>query len=285
MELERFDRYILHHCLNVGGTAEVFQAATDEGRMVALRRPRPESKFSLSKRAEFRRGMEIQQRMQGPHVARVFELQMRRLIPFAIMEFVSGISLRQALIQKDPMIADWRNALHVFERILKGVGEIHRCGCMHLDLKPENLMLHPSGEIKILDFDLARSIPKQAEPLRSIDGTPAYLAPEILLRQPVDERSDIFALGILGYELFTGQKPVSGLKREEVLLAYSNFNLGFPSPLRLNPNLPRELSEVLLHCVSKNTERRYPAVPVILRDLRKIARPPLPSLPEATDPT
>jgi len=280
MQPERFGEYLLQELMNQGGTAEVFFATNSRNEGVALRRLRPDYKFSLPKRSSFRRGMEIQMQMHGPHVAHVFELQTRKLIPYAVMEYIDGMNLRQALLRRDEFLPHWVNAFDIFEGIAKGLGEIHHRGSMHLDLKPENVMLNRAGEVKILDFDLARRIPKQPVALSTVDGTPSYLAPEIILKEPVDERADIFALGILGYELFTGQKPFSAPTNQELFRAYTMRNVAFPSPVKFNPSLPQTLNDILLHCIEKKFELRYPAVALILRDLRRVKLPATPSPPE-----
>ena len=280
MQPERFGEYTLHERLNEGGTAEVFFATNSRGEGVALRRLRPDYKFSLSKRSGFRHGMEIQMQMNGPHVVHVFELQTRKMVPYAVMEYIDGVNLRQALLRRDEFLPHWTNAFALFEGIAKGLGEIHHRGSMHLDMKPENVMLNRAGEVKILDFDLARRISKQPVALSSVDGTPSYLAPELILREPVDERTDIFSLGILGYELFTGQKPFTAPTHQELFRAYTTRNVAFPPPVKLDPSLPQTLNDIILHCIEKKFELRYPAVALILRDLRKVKLPATSSTPE-----
>jgi len=285
MEIKRIDDYILHACLNEGGTAEVFFATNPQEKAVALRRLRSTYRFNLTKRVRFKRGMQTQMQMHGPHVAHVLEIHTNKLIPYAVMEFIEGMNLRQVLVWRKRFLPDWTNAFVIFEKIAKGVGEIHRRGAMHLDIKPENTMINHAGEVKILDFDLARPVPKQPVVLPSIVGTPSYLAPELLLSKPADERADIFALGVFGYELFTGQKPTAGQTREEVFRDYTAFNTAFPSLTGLNPALPKALNEILLRCVEKKMEWRYPAVALILRDLYKVKLPVSVPQPSPVSPT
>ena len=274
MVLERFYDYVLHIRLNEGGMAEVFLATDAHDRTVAVRRLRPEFKFRLSKRTDFRRGMEIQQRMRGPHVVHVLELRTKTLIPYAVMEYIEGVNLRQAFHRRREFFTEWTRAYLIFERIAKGLGEIHRHGFMHLDFKPENMMINHTGDVRIMDFDLARPIPKKTEELGTAAGTPSYLAPEVLLRQPVDQRADIFALGITGYELFAGRKPVVAEAPQDLVCAYTSAYANFPSPASINPALPRSISELLMNCVEKKMDARYPSIPMILRDLLKIRVPP-----------
>ncbi len=208
--------------------------------------------------------------MHGPHVAHVFELRTGKLIPYVVMEYIEGVNLRQALVRKEELLPDWTSVFAIFERIVKGLGEIHLRGNLHLDIKPENVMLHHSKEVKILDFDLARPIPKKPISLSTIDGTPAYLAPELIRKEPIDERTDIFALGIMAYELFTNRKPITSQDRMSVFQEYTSFSTAFPSPITFQPHLPKELAAIILRCIEKRFELRYPTISLILRDLRKI---------------
>jgi serine/threonine-protein kinase len=268
--LVRIGQYILQQRLNEGGIAEVYLATDAQDHPVALRRLRPNLKFHYGRRSEFQRGMQIQMEIHGPYVAQVLELQTRVLVPYAAMEYIEGINLRQAMMRRNEFLPDYETTFLIFERLAKGLGGIHHCGYMHLDMKPENVLLNHNRGITILDFDLARTISQTPKALSSVDGTPAYLAPEILLSEPVDERADIFALGILGYELFTQQKPVSPPTQAEVLRANCAISSKFPPATNLNPSLPKAMSDVLSRCVEKRLELRYPAIQVLLRDMLKI---------------
>lgn len=271
--MKRFGDYILHQRLNEGGMAEVFLATNPQGQTVAVRRLRSNLRFNPLKRINFKRGAKIQIRMHGPHTAHIFELQTGKLIPFVVMEYIEGVNLRQAMLRREDFLPNLQHIFLIFERIVKGIGEIHLRGNLHLDIKPENIMLDHSHKVKILDFDLARPIPKKPKALSSIDGTPTYLAPELIRKEPVDERTDIFALGIMGYELFTGRKPIDSQDREAVFQEYLDRDTAFPSPTTYRPDLPKELSDILLRCIDKRFEFRSPTISVILRDLRKIRFP------------
>lgn len=266
----RIDQYILHQPLNEGGIAEVYLATDPQDKAVAIRRLRPDFKFRLARRAEFRRGMEIQKQMHGPHVARVLELRTLKLLPYAVMEYIEGVNLREALHRREEFVANLPVAYAIFEKIVKGLGEIHRRGYMHLDVKPENLMLNHDGDVKILDFDLSRPIPREPTTLPSVSGTPSYLAPEIILKEPVDERADVFALGIMGYELFTRQKPIVAESQQEVFRTYTSFSTKFPAAMSIQPAILKPLSDILQRAVEKRLEARYPSIQVLLRDLMKI---------------
>lgn len=267
MEIQRCGQYILHERLNAGGTAEVFTGVSPDNKTIAIRRLLPKFKLNLVKRLEFNRGLAIQAKFEHPNFVRTLEIAALKLVPYAVMEYVDGTNLRQAMLRKDPLLAD---PMPVFRQILEGLAYLHRCGFLHLDFKPENVILSRQGEVKILDFDLSEPILKKPRAQSAIKGTPGYLAPEQVLQQPVDERTDIFALGVTAYELFAGQKPFAGQDRQEIFRMSCNFDHPFPAARTINTAIPIALDRVLSHCIEKKPDRRYPTVSLILRDLDKI---------------
>src|SRR6185503_3590129 len=141
---------------------------------------------------------------------------------------------------------------------------------MHLDFKPENVLVTRNGSVRLVDFDLAQ--PKPDQPQKSSDnpGTPAYMAPEQLLRQPFDHRADIFAYGVTAYELLTGRKPFAGDSPQEILRRQLDRSLDFVPPRVLNPDVPVALEKAILKCLERDMEKRYPYMSVLLRDLQSV---------------
>ncbi len=263
---EKCGTYRLEDRLNVGGMAEVFHATSSQDRHVIIRRLRHEFQYSWSKRRDFIRGLRIQAGIEHPNVVRVFELVTLTLQPYAVMEFVGGMNLRQAMIRKDPLL---RAPLPIFHQILNGFIHIHGCGYLHLDVKPENMLVQPDGHTRIADFDLAQPILKVARKQPLVQGTPAYLAPEQILKLPIDARTDIFAFGLTAFELFTGRKPVARTQREEIFAAYTDMDTPFPSPRSFNPTIPESLETILGTCLEKNPDRRYNSFRKVLQDVEE----------------
>jgi eukaryotic-like serine/threonine-protein kinase len=136
-----------------------------------------------------------------------------------------------------------------------------------MDFKPENVLLSRNGAMRLIDFDL--SIPKPELPVKTKanPGTPAYMAPEQLLRQPINHRVDIFAYGVSAYELLTGQKPFPGESADEIL--YKQLNRGdFINPRDLNPDIPIGMEKAILKCIDVAPDKRYPFMSVLLRDIQ-----------------
>jgi len=255
--------YRLEDRLNEGGMAEIFIADGPDQRHVIIRRLLPKYRFDLKKRRDFIRGLRIQQRMHHRNVVKVIELTTRALYPFAVMEFVGGMNLRQAFLRKDSVV---QTPLPIFHQMLLGLQHIHSHGFLHLDFKPENILLQPDGQARIADFDLSQPILKTPRKQPSVQGTPAYLAPEQIRKEPVDRRTDIFALGLTAFELFTWRKPLARGQRDEIFSAYCDNNHAFPAPNTLNPAIPEALSQIISGCIQKKSDDRFSSVTQILRD-------------------
>jgi len=145
---------------------------------------------------------------------------------------------------------------------------MHENGFMHLDFKPENVLVTPNGKVRLVDFDLAQPIPARPKKMsRKNPGTPAYMAPEQLLGQPLSNRVDIFSYGASAYELLTNHKPFPGESPAEILKLQLDRS-DFVSPRALNPDLPANLEKVLLRCLETDPERRYPVMGVMVRELQ-----------------
>ncbi len=247
--------------------AEVFLAMSPQNHPVILRRLLSKYRFNFFKRHEFLRGLRIQATLGHANVIRILELLPFQLTPFAVMEYVEGINLREAMIRHDPSIA---NGVEIFRQMLEGLEHIHRSGYLHLDFKPENIFVSRWSEVKILDFDLAMPVPKRPKPLVGLEGTPTYVAPEHILKRPVDERADIFSLGVTAFELFTGQKPFQGLDQQDIFHAYTDLDTHFRSAHAVRPEVTPSLARILANCLEKRPERRYPSVSLILHDLHDL---------------
>jgi serine/threonine-protein kinase len=139
---------------------------------------------------------------------------------------------------------------------------------MHLDFKPENVLVTRNGSVRLVDFDLAQQIPEKPQKFsKKNPGTPAYMAPEQLLGQPISHRADIFSYGVAAYELLTNQKPFPGDSPGEILSKQIN-RTEFVSPRQFNPDMPLALEKVILRCLEQEPERRYPFIGVMVRELQ-----------------
>jgi serine/threonine-protein kinase len=138
---------------------------------------------------------------------------------------------------------------------------------MHLDFKPENVLVTRNGAVRVIDFDTALPMPEKPVKLSQNPGTPGYMAPEQLKREPLDGRADIFAFGVLAYELLTGRKPFPGDSPAEILAA--QMEPSGPIELREhNPDVPLALEKIVMRCLARDPAARYPVAGMMLRDLQ-----------------
>lgn len=247
--------------------ADIYLVRDEAENLFVLRALRPELRFFHWNAARrFCWGCEALAQFNHENIVRLHATGKYKGRHYAILEYVPGSNLKELILRNDPILTTQRRQL--LAGMATGLAHIHERGFLHLDFKPENILVTSDGIPKIIDFDL--SIPRPTRPRRasSLSGTFAYLAPEQILKQPVDERADIFAYGVTAYEMLTGKKPVAAASRSELLQRYTRFNEHL-RPLRFhNPDIPVSIEHVILKCLEKEPSRRYPAISLVVRDLQ-----------------
>ena len=148
------------------------------------------------------------------------------------------------------------------------VGHLHDRSIIHRDLKPENVLVSSNWNVRLVDFDLAQERPENPVKLAKNPGTPAYMSPEQLQREPVDHRADIFAYGVSVYEILTGQKPFAGPTPADILRKQLNRKAGFQPPRELNPDIPPAVEKTILKALETDPTKRHGLLSVMLHDLR-----------------
>lgn len=246
------ERYLVERLVARGGMATVYQAEDVRlERKVALKIIHPHLAQDPSFRQKFIAEARIAARLSHPNLVNVFDQGADGDLAFLAMEFVSGITLRDAL--KDFGVLEASRALEIYEPILAGLAAAHRAGVLHRDLKPENVLLADSGQIKLSDFGLARDIDNNTA-TGSLIGTVAYLSPELITRGTADARSDVYAAGILLFEMLTGRQPFEG--EQAVQIAYQHANDNVPAPSSLVPSVPALLDELVLWATARDPQNR-----------------------------
>lgn len=191
-------------------------------------------------------------RLAHPNVVNVFDQGQDSDMAYLVMEYLPGITLRDLL--KDYGKLTPEQTIDIMEAVLAGLAAAHKAGIVHRDLKPENVLLADDGRIKIGDFGLARAASANTATGQALLGTIAYLSPELVTRGVADARSDIYALGIMMYEMLTGQQPFQG--EQPMQIAYQHANDAVPAPSGKNPAVPAELDELVLWATEKDPDRR-----------------------------
>jgi len=205
--------------------------------------------------------------LSHPNVCTVHDIQEHNGQMFIIMEFVDGQTLRE----KKGAVS-LKHAIEIGIQIAEGLAAAHEKGIIHRDIKPENIMIRKDGIVQVMDFGLAKlrgtvtRLTKEGSTL----GTVAYMSPEQVQGQEADHRSDIFSLGILMYELFSGELPFKGV--HETALMYEIVNLD-PSPISsIKPEIDPELDRIVFECLQKDPDERYQAIKDVSKDLKRFKR-------------
>ena len=203
-------------------------------------------------------------RLAHPNVVNVFDQGQDSDSAYLVMEYLPGITLRDLLEEYGSLTP--QQTIDITEAVLAGLGAAHKAGILHRDLKPENVLLADDGRIKIGDFGLARATSANTATGAALLGTIAYLSPELVTRGMADTRSDIYAVGIMMYEMLTGVQPFRG--EQPMQIAYQHANQPVPPPSSKNPKVPHELDEIVLWATMKDPDQRPADARILLEQLR-----------------
>lgn len=206
-------------------------------------------------------------RLAHPNVVNVFDQGQDSDMAYMVMEYLPGITLRDLL--KDYGKLTPEQTVDIVTAVLGGLAAAHKAGIVHRDMKPENVLLADDGRIKLGDFGLARATSANTATGQALLGTIAYLSPELVTRGVADARSDIYALGIMMYEMLTGEQPFVG--EAPMQIAYQHANDSVPAPSLKVPGLPRELDELVLWATARDPEGRPRDASAMLEQLQLIA--------------
>jgi serine/threonine-protein kinase len=262
-----FGRFYLQELINSGGMADIWLATDAKNKAYALRLMHHRLRFNLQARRRFLRGCDILAKIaDGEGIIGYVEHGKISGQLYLLMEYVEAANLKELYARHDPVLLE--NVAQILIDMAVALEHMHENGFMHLDFKPENVLVTRNGKVRLVDFDLAQPIPEQPKKMsKKNPGTPAYMAPEQLLGQPLSNRVDIFSFGAAAYELLTNQKPFPGETPAEILRLQLD-RTDFVKPRALNPDLPLNLEKVVLRCLEAEPERRYPFMGVMARELQ-----------------
>ena len=264
----QFGRFHLQELINSGGMADIWLATGPNGKHYALRRLHQRLRFNWIARRRFFAGCEVLSKVYGHEfIVDYIEHGTVRTTPYLLMEYVESDNLKELYGRHDPVLLE--NIAQILIDMATALEHVHSSGFMHLDFKPENVLVTRNGGIRLVDFDLSRPIPEKPKQARRNPGTPAYMAPEQFQRRPIDQRVDIFAFGVAAYELLTNQKPFPGDEAREILDRQLD-RTEFAAPRALNPDLPLPLEKIILKCLENDPNRRYHFMSLLLRDLQAV---------------
>ena len=262
-------RYHVRSRIARGGMATVY-LATDQrlDRLVAVKIMHGHLADDSQFKERFIQEARSAARLAHPNVVNVFDQGQDHESAYLVMEYLPGITLRDLLQEFGALTPE--QTLDIGEAVLSGLSAAHKAGIVHRDLKPENVLLADDGRIKIGDFGLARAASANTATGAALLGTIAYLSPELITRGVADTRSDIYALGIMMFEMLTGEQPFKG--EQPMQIAYQHANDSVPAPSTVNPDVPAELDELVLWATAREPANRPADARALLEQLRDTAR-------------
>src|SRR5580693_2510318 len=251
-----------------GSMGNVYKARDREtGETVALKLLKPEIASDQVMMDRFKNELLFARKITHKNVCRVHEFNRLGGIAYTSMEFVEGESLRSVLNRFGGL--PQRKAADLALQICSGLKEAHAQGIVHRDLKPENVMIDGQGNVKIMDFGIARSMEAGTRLTGSMVGTPAYMAPEQVAGKSVDYRTDIYSLGLMLYEMFTGVPAFSA--DNSIAVALKQMREDPPPPHEIEPNIPVGTERTILKCLEKDPAKRFQSIADLESNLRSSA--------------
>jgi serine/threonine-protein kinase len=265
-------RYQIGQMIGTGGMADVYIGEDQRlSRKVAVKVLRSDLARDPSFLARFRKEALAAAGLNHPGIVAVYDSGEEGLNSYIVMELVNGHTLREELL--DPKVLTVDRSLEIIEGVLEALSYSHENGIIHRDIKPGNIMLTDTGDVKVMDFGIARAMDDIGATMTStwnVVGTAQYLSPEQATGEAADLRSDIYSVGCLLYELVTGRPPFTG--DTPVAIAYQHVSSDFPLPSSINPELDENIDKIITVALAKNPDDRYQSADLMLADIRRAVK-------------
>ena len=264
-------RYEILECIGTGGMAVVYKARCHRlNRLVALKILKDEFARDDEFRRRFSAEGEAVAMLSHPNIVQVYDVSTSDSANFIVMELIDGISLKQYMEKKG--VLNWKETLHFSMQIAKGLEHAHSRGIVHRDIKPHNVMVLKNGSVKVMDFGIARVMNKSNTLTKEALGSVHYISPEQAKGGHTDNRSDLYSLGVVMYEMMAGRPPYDG--ESAVSVAIQHINGGAPRPSTLNPNIPGGLEQIIMKGMSLEIRDRYVSATEMLQDMEEFRKNP-----------
>ncbi len=258
-------RYEITELIGVGGMADVYKA-TDiiDNKIVAVKILKKEFAENEEFLRRFRNESKAIALLSHPNIVKVYDVGFSDKIQFIVMEYIDGITLKEYI--ENEKVLTWKDSVHFIIQILRALQHAHDRGIVHRDIKPQNIMLFTDGTIKVMDFGIAKFAREEGRTATDqAIGTVHYISPEQARGDVTDEKSDIYSVGVMLYEMLTGQKPFD--TDNPVTVAVMHMQNTAERPRAINPDIPAGLEEIILRAMEKDAENRYQTASDMIRDI------------------
>ena len=265
-------RYEIQELIGVGGMAIVYRAYDIvDNKTVAIKILKDEFLGNKEFIRRFKNESKAISVLSHPNIVKVYDVSFGTKIQYIVMEYIDGITLKEFISQKKSV--DWKDAIYFVIQILSALNHAHSKGVIHRDIKPQNIMLLEDGTIKVTDFGIARFSRNETQTMtdRAI-GSVHYISPEQAKGSVIDEKADIYSVGVMMYEMLTGKLPFEADNAVSVAIMQMQAK---PKSLReINPDIPIGLEQITLHSMEKNPVNRYHSAEDMMSDLEKVQNDP-----------
>ena len=265
-------RYEIREIIGVGGMSVVYKAFDNqENRMVAIKILKEEFLSNEEFLRRFKNESKAIAMLSHPNIVDVYDVSFGDLIQYIVMEYIEGITLKE-FIEREGSLR-WKDAVYFTIQILKGLQHAHDKGIVHRDVKPQNIMVLSDGTIKVTDFGIARfSRSDQRTITDKAIGSVHYISPEQARGEKTDEKTDIYSVGVMLYEMLTGKLPFQA--ESAVSVAIMQLQRDPQLPTQINGSIPEGLEQITMHAMQKSQERRYQSASEMLCDLSAFKKDP-----------
>lgn len=265
-------RYELLELIGTGGMADIYKAKDiTEDRIVAVKILKNEFAGSEDFLRRFRNESKAIALLSHPNIVKIYDVGFNEQIQFIVMEYIDGISLAEYI--KLQGVLKWKDAVYFTVQILRALQHAHDRGIVHRDIKSQNVMMLPDGTIKVMDFGIARFNRETDKTLsEKAIGSVHYISPEQARGEMTDEKSDIYSVGVMLYEMLTGQKPFDG--ETPVAIALQHMQTPPKPPREINSSIPEGLEEITLKAMQKEPSMRYQTAGEMINDIEEFKKDP-----------
>lgn len=265
-------RYEITELIGEGGMADVYRAVdVVDGKEVAVKILKKEFAESEEFLRRFRNESKAIAVLSHPNIVKIYDVGFSEKIQFIVMEYIDGITLKEYM--ENEQVLNWKDSVHFVTQILRALQHAHERGIVHRDIKPQNIMMFTDGTIKVMDFGIAKFAREEGRTATDqAIGTVHYISPEQARGDVTDAKSDLYSVGVMLYEMLTGQKPFD--TDNPVSIAVMHMQNIAEMPRHINPNIPEPIEEIIVHAMEKNPDDRYQTAIEMIKDIDRFKADP-----------